>query len=232
MRLLKYIFFILLIIPVLNCQPEAKVKTKEEAKHIFAKFYVRYLQAEKELKAEASFKQGDTISTARSIVLQEANFEKNKMEIQNLGKSYGIRYSFRKAAPYSTQYDFEFGNEQIGIHKHTVQMEPITAFYIKEEIVKKTAGINLIWEGQALSKDQELVLLFTDEQNKAFPITVSGPTPSNSIALSSEKIASLSPGKGRLMVIKKQLIKTKETNFTKITEMEFYSNNLDIEIVK
>lgn len=230
MRLSKFFLFVALIFSIASCQSSIEPKTKQNAKHIFAKYYVRYLQTEKELKAEVSFKEGDTLATARSIVLNDVSFEKNKMKIQNLGKSHGIRYSVRKQSPYSQKYNFEYTSEHLGPLSHQLEMEPITDFSVKDGIVKKAEGMILQWEGAPLTKQQKLVLLFTDEQKKAVPIQISGPTTESQITIDAEKLDLLSVGKGRLMVVKKQLSQTKEQFFTKISEMEFYSNNQDIEI--
>ena len=69
-------------------------------------------------------------------------------------------------------------------------------------------------------------------ENKAFPIEFKGPTQRPEFFIPRIKTANLTTGKGKLMLVKKQLIESKENNLTKISEMEFYSNNIDIEVIE
>ena len=152
------------------------------------------------------------------------------MEVQNLGNNYGVRYSLRKKGPYSKEYEFKYSRNDLGQMSHTVGINPITDFSIREGAVSKKSGATLIWEGPALSKNQELVLFFTDEKKKAFPIQVKGPTSGSELFISAEMLSGLTDGKGQLMLIIKQLDQVDEKNFTKISEIEFYSGNADIEV--
>jgi hypothetical protein len=220
------------ILSMFSCQTDAVSEVPKKTKHIFAKHYVRYLQSDKELKAEVSFKQGDTLESARSILLTGVTFENEQMEIQNLGKNHGVRYSFRKTGPYSNQYEFKYTSDLLGQLSHTLKMSPITSFLIKEGAINKKSGATIVWEGDALDASQVLVLLFTDEQKKAFPIQVKGPTERSELFLPAEKLKDLAPGKGELMIVKKQFSNSSEKNITRISEIEFYSNNLDIEVVE
>ncbi|MFT5164993.1 MAG: hypothetical protein ACI8P3_000217 [Saprospiraceae bacterium] len=232
MRIIFPAILSILVFSTFNCKTDAVPEVPKKAKHLFAKHYVRYLQTEKELKAEVSFKQGDTLSKARSIVLANVTFENNQMDPQNLGKSYGIRYAFRKTGPYSDQYEFKYTSEQFGRLSHILKMSPITDFLIKEGMINKKSGATIVWKGDALAANQELVLLFIDEEKKAFPVQIKGPTERSELFLSTEKLKGLAVGKGNLMIVKKQLSESTENNLTKISEMEFYSNTLDIEVIE
>ena len=225
-------FFFILSLSIFGCKSDSVQEAPKKAKHIFAKYYVRYLQTEKELKAEVSFKEGDTLTHARSIVLTDVSFEGEQMEVQSLGGNYGVRYSFRKRGPYSRQYKFQYNSKDLGQLSHTLGIDPITDFLIKEGTINKKSGTTLIWKGDPLTENQEMILLFTDEKRKAFPVQIKGPSERAELFLPAEKISNLSIGKGKLMLIKKQLEQADENNFTKISEVEFYSNNIDIEVVE
>ncbi len=232
MKLVSYTIASIIIFSIFNCQADSKAESSASTKHIFAKYYVRYLQTEKELKAEAYFKEGDTLSKARSIVLANVIFENTPMEAQNLGKNYGLRYAYRKNGPYRKQYEFKYKDEELGQFSHFLDMSPITDFLIKEGSISKKAGTTLVWKGDPLTDNQELILLFTDQDKKAFPIQISGPTDRTEVFIPNEKITDLSLGEGKLMIVKKQVIESQETNFAKISEMEFYSNKISVDIVE
>lgn len=232
MKIILSICLFLLVGITVSCTSETKTVPPKKTQHIYAKYYVRYLQTEKELKAEVSFKEGDTLETARSIVLNQVNFEDNPMEVQNLGKNYGIRYGFRKKGPHRQTYQFSYSGEQMGEQVHEIGMSPITEFLIKEGAISKTSGMTLVWQGEALTKNQEMILLFTDEERKAFPVQIKGPSERTEVVLSAEQIAGLSLGKGRLMLVKKQFEQSRTAQATKVSEIEFYSNQLDIAVVE
>lgn len=232
MKLVSTIIACFSVLFILSCQTDSKPDVPKKAKKIHAKYYVRYLQAEKELKAEVSFKEGDSLATARSIVLTNVTFENAPMKVQDLGKVHGVRYASRKTGLYRDQYQFNYTSDQFGSLGHSIKMAPITDFSFREKKIKKGSGALLSWDGPPLEDNQELILLFTDEQKKAFPIQVNGPTQKSEVFLPSKKTALLSAGKGQLMLVKKQLSKSTEDNFSKISEMEFYSKNLDIEVVE
>ncbi len=231
MRLLITSLATISILFTLGCKSDSKVEAPKETKHIFAKYYVRYLQTEKELKAEVSFKEGDSLATARSIVLTDVTFEEEPMNVQNLGKTHGIRYVSRKTGLYKDQYTFNYNGDQLGSMSHAVKMNTITDFKLKDNKIDKKTGGTLIWQGKPLQKNQELILLFTDEQKKAFPLQIKGPSDKTEIKLSAKDLIGLTSGKGQLMLVKKQISQSKEDNFSKISEMEFYSNHIDIEVV-
>jgi len=232
MRIVIAVCLFLFVGILFTCKSESKPVPPKVTKHLFAKYYVRYLQTEKELKAEASFKEGDTLETARSIVLDQVLFDHNPMDVQNLGKNYGVRYGFRKKGPHSQSYEFRYSSQQIDEEVHEVSMSTITDFLIKEGPISKTNGMTLVWQGEPLNKQQEMVLLFTDEQRKAFPIQIQGPSERAEVVISPKQIEGLSLGNGRLMLVKKQFEQLKTKRFTKVSEMEFYSNQLDIEVVE
>jgi len=208
MRIIVIAAFFFSMITIFSCKPEAKPTPPKKASHLFAKYYIR------------------------SIVLTEVNFEGEPMEVQNLGKSYGVRYSFRKRGPYRGSYEYKYKGNQIGQSSHAIKMSSITDFSIKENTISKSEGATLMWQGEPLDKNQEIDLLFTDEKNKAFSLKFVGPTSKTEINLKAEKIAGLSTGSGKLMLIKKQFEKIEETNSTKISEIEFYSNQLEINVKK
>jgi len=230
---MKFLISSLVSISILltfGCQSDSKIETSKKTTHIFAKYYVRYLQTEKELKAEVSFKEGDSLATARSIVLTNVTFEGEPMNVQNLGKTHGVRYGSRKTGLYKDQYEFKYNGDQFGTLGHTIKMNPITDFELKEDKINKASGGTLIWQGKPLQKNQELILLFTDEQKKAFPLQIKGPSEKPEIKLTAQELTGLTPGKGQLMLVKKQISQSEEDNFSKISEMEFYSKHIDIPI--
>ncbi len=232
MKIFTISFLSIFILFVSACESDKKAEISNSKDHFFVRSYVRYLQTEKELKAEISFKKGDTLKTAVPVILDEVIFEGEKVSPQNLGKSYGVRYDFRKRGPYRDQYEFNFRGGPIEQTSHILKMNPITEFLIKEGTINKKEGMTINWKGEALNKDQQMVLLFTDEQKKAFPIKLKGPTQKPEVFIPRIKTKNLTTGKGKLMLIKKQFTETKEGNLTKVSEIEFYSNNLDIEVIE
>ena len=148
---------------------------QEKPNHLFAEFFVRYLQAEKELKAHVSFYEGDTVKTAvPKSFAGGATFQGHSMEARNLPGGT-IRYIYEQLGTYADTFQFRFKDDFGQNRIIPVAMTPIDSFAVQGGQASRSAGMSLFARGGQLNQGESMVLLFSDEDQKASTIMLTGP---------------------------------------------------------
>lgn len=212
------------------CQPNEKTN-HSTAKPVFINYEVRYLEQEKELRALAYFKEGDSLEVATSKTFSNINFQGSAMENQNLGER-GVRYILNRKGPYSSNLDFGYKNDAGVPITYDLTMPEVGEFLIKDGIISKNKGATITWKGEALDASQSLVFMFTDKDNKASSTSIKGPTSLSEVFIPSKKLADLTPGKGQLYLVKKQVQNTTDENQTILSVVEYYTSSIDITTIE
>ena len=96
--------------------------------------------------------------------------------------------------------------------------------------ISKANGMTLIVRGGLLEKDESLVLLFSDTNNRASTVTVNGPSNSIEHFIPPTNLANLTLGSGKLYLVKKKDEVVEEKRSKTISSIEFYSKTIDVEI--
>ncbi len=225
----KTIFFFLVLVFCYAC--ESDVPQKQSPQTIFAELFVRYLQNESALKTEATFKEGKDASTATwkeftDGVKLDGQFMKFKNHKDKL-----MRYQLKSRNKYAGQYTFEVADQTLKDFKVTLGMTDIKNFQVDNPIIPKK-GMRLSWDGDALQEDEKLVLLFSDENNKAYSCTITGPTPKSEKQISPAILPDMIPGKGQLYLVKKKQVQQNGKNQQVNGNIEFYTNSKEIVVGK
>ncbi|MCO6479762.1 MAG: hypothetical protein J5I94_24205 [Phaeodactylibacter sp.] len=212
------------------CRDEAP---REAPKHLFGEFFVRYLQAERELKAHASFFEGDTIETAVAKAFAGgASFQDTDMEARNLPGGT-IRYTFEKAGmEYADTFRFRFRDDFGQRQEILAAMAPIDTFTIRDGRASRSAGMHLYARGGKLGRGESMVLLFNDENNKAATIMLTGPSAGEEYRIPAAKVETLSPGKNTLYLVKKKRVVERGDSLSTLADIEFYTNTIEVEVVE
>lgn len=200
---------------------------KQEEQILFARYDIRYLQQERHLRAQVSFSLGDSLTRVAKD-FSTVRVEGKPMERRNL-KTNGIRYQYEKNQDYQTPLKFrmiEKDNREIFF---TAEMAPIDSFYIDGPI-EKSKNLQFSWVGAPLKANEQLVLLFTDQQNKATSQTLNGPTDQSTSTIPTKYLSELSPGKGQLYLVKKQWINQRKDQVQSESLVEYYTKSIDIEV--
>lgn len=199
---------------------------------LFEEYYVRYLEAEKELKAYATFLEGDSLKNAKpKIFFGGVAFQNSGMEVRNLPKGV-VKYRIKNdQVSYNNPFTFKYRNEEGETVEERLKMKPLGDFFVKDPI-SLSKGMTLVINDGSLSEDEQLILLFSDEKNRAFSIPIMGPTDQIAYGLTSNQIKNLSEGKGQLYLVKKQNKLREENNRIISSNIEFYSKTLEIYIEK
>ncbi len=210
--------------------PDTAVDVPTVTGPIIERYYVRFLEKSREMRAEAMYYEGASLKRAKNITMQAVYFRDFKMNAQDLGNGRGIRYAYRTKVPYNSNFKFQYQNHQGESTTRNFELAGISDFVIREGDIKRTKGATLEWQGEALKEGQSLVILFTDAEQKASSVTVEGPTTLPEIALSSEQLSNLSPGIAKLNLVKKQNYNRKEEGRLILESLEYYTNAIKVEV--
>jgi len=233
-RLMRPIFFYVLVaFSIFACQSGPKPAPNRQ----FLDCYIRVLEAEKEVLAEA---------TMLSIPLK-ANpsqpAEKTPVEIPS-----GIRYqgspmsarpgaglTYAKVFPgeFVQDHTFSWDDKEQKRHTFTFKMNQIKNFSLGATKLSNNKPAQFTWEGGPLERGEALVLMWENpKENLTVPMEfiVQG---SLSIAdLPAAKMKELSPGTWSLYVVRKKLVKFSQDGIDAQAIMEFYSNTINVNITQ
>ena len=225
------LLFLSLTILFLNACQSTDSKNKTTEKSLFINYEVRYLEQEKEMRALAYFKEGDTLTNAKPKAFSNVSFQNSAMDQQNLGER-GFRYALNRKGPYSANLDFGYHNDEGMPVKYDLSMPEVGTFSIKEGQIQKSKGATIAWSGEPLDASQSLVFMFTDQNNKAYSISIKGPTKSSEFFIIPNDLSKLTNGEGQLYLVKKQVKRSKEQNRSILSVVEFYTSTIDIKTVE
>ncbi len=221
---LKYIFFIGLLFFIGSCASEATSDSTVPDKNdqqLYADFFIRFLTTENALKAEAQFKEGLNKTNAIPKEFPDAvQFDGLDMKLKKI-KSQLLRYSSEQRKMYQGKHKFGLTNEGEK-YEVSIQMSPIKNFDV-EQPLRVGDGIDISWEGDPLRKNESIVLLFTDKNNKASSYTINGPTNGNNSKVPAAKSPKLESGNGQLYLVKKQEVVGKNNNLDYKSNVEYYT---------
>lgn len=227
-------FLLFGIFPLIFCATFGSCKNQtqdtDSSPTLFADFYVRYLHDEKLTKAEVSFREGSSDSTAVSKDFEEVIFFGRPMEAIDLGPERGIRFSIEFPENYPGTYIFEFGDQKDSKKKFSMEMGPLSGFGF-EGPLSKSKGANLKLEGPVPGKGESLILLFSNEKNQTGVVEIPKIDGRTSFQLRPEALISLSPGKNRVYLVKKKLEYSQANKMNTSALIEYYSSVREVEVL-
>jgi len=205
-----------------------------EARHkLYVDYYLRYLQSEKQLKVEASFREGIHIDSAKNIEPEGSVFLENIQLLPYRISSDNLRYQKEFNRVFEDEYNFKFvDDKEQSIINHPIQISSIDNFSIEENTGSKSTGFNITWEGDTLQENEELLVLLTDSKNKASSYIMEGPSSKKSCTFPTTRMDGLNTGKGFLYLVKKQKSFVEKEEMSIKTLAEFYSDKVDINITE
>ncbi|AEE50120.1 hypothetical protein [Haliscomenobacter hydrossis] len=205
-------------------------ETKEALPKQTVDLFVRYLQPEKEYKAEAILLEGDSLPLAKSIRFANGirfiDKEMNETQVtENL-----LRYSTQFGGEYASQASFVFRDKSGNTYTIPLSMEPLGD--IEVTMPSEPDGqMNLnISSGGVLKPDENLVLVLTDRSGQASTVTIEGPSTSGTYALSMVLFGNPVKGNAELYLVKKQLRNEQKGKLTVHLVEELYSASLVVKV--
>lgn len=198
---------------------------------IFEDYFIRYLSQEEQLKAQAVFATGDSIKAITPFVpLGGVAFLGSGMEMRKISDDL-IRYDQEMNAAYQKSFKFRYKNTAGEFNSYEFSMTPVEDFFLKND-VSKSNGFDMVINGGLLSEQETIVLIFSDSENIASSHSIEGPTNDITYHIPPDAFKNLTPGKGKLYLVKKinkaESLENREIH----AEIEFYSKDLDIIITE
>ncbi len=224
-------FFALVLFLLAGSCRETGSMPQKPAEKLFIDFFVRYLAEESQLKAQASFSEGVSPDESRpKQITGGVSFQNSGMQERNL-QSKVIRYELERESEYIGDFPFQFKADDGKQKAYNLKMTPIKDFFLKGDI-SISKGMTLVVNGGLIKANEQLVLLFSDEENRAYSITLTGPAKTIEFTLSPEQTAALRPGPGKLYLVKRQDNQEENEEISLVSSIEFYTPAIDIEVVE
>lgn len=230
-RIMRLLLITSLLLGCLCCSPERELSEEQQAEKLYAEYYIRYLQDKKQLKAEATFKRSIDVDSARSIEPNGSIFLQNVQLTPVRIDKRNLRYQKEFNRVFEPEYNFKFVDDDEQVINHNIKMTSIPKFSIESNIGSKANGINIQWEGENLKKNEQLIILLSDANDKTSSFVIEGPTSKSSCVFPSTRMDALSNGKGYLYLVKTQKTEVEKEDMLIHTVVEYYSDKMNIEIV-
>lgn len=176
------------------------LNNKSHAPKLSVDLYVRYLADNAEFMAQATFKEGDTIETARPKTMPGGvAFQHSGMEERDM--SGLVRYEVKRRGPFNPPFTFSFNNEKGEKDNIEVVVNPIDSFYVKGEAVK-TKGLTIGLKASSISPEETLIALFSDQAGQSASLNFAGPFESGELFIPGSTLAALQPGKLQVYLVR------------------------------
>ncbi|MBR9919879.1 MAG: hypothetical protein GYB31_03510 [Bacteroidetes bacterium] len=215
---MKYCLPLLCLLLLQACASE--VQNNKEP--LTANFYMRYLADGQEYKAEATFLK-NTDGTQEAVEMKGGvSFQGSAMGKRVLSDQI-IRYQYENSGTFPEKITFACKRESAEPWiNFELKMIPVRRFNLPDTIGTANPAPLILPDGP-LTAEEELVLIFSDPQNKAQSITLAGPSEGNSILLPVNQITKLGKGINTIYLVKKQRQKINKEGIDATVELEYYS---------
>jgi hypothetical protein len=207
-------------------------ETKQKRKPITVDLFVRYLQPERQYKAEAVVYEGDSLATAQTRSLPGGLIFMNQgLNARQLGENK-LRHDITFIANYEANAAFRFRDDDKLDHVVAINMSPIIDFKVASP-AKLNGILSIQLEDQLLGQKEALVVLLTDSHNQSYSVTLQGPAVSKNFDVPLSAFGVVNPGKADLYLVKKQIQNDLSKDRLRIhTLAEFYTKSIAIELVR
>lgn len=228
MKIKNIPLLLFVLISIFSCQSETKNKPDQPT--TFGNFYVRYMEAEKRIKATVDFDYGKNQKEATSLKIENGVFFHNaNMKERNIQK-IGWRYNYELDGEFSDNFKFRFTEPSNGKMNYNVKINPIQKISIPNGI-SKSKGMTVNWKGTPLAKNESLVFLIKGKKGNPIHFELKGETLNSQIKVPIENLKALDLGKVKIEIVRKQFLKSEESNFVAQCNTEFYALETDATVI-
>lgn len=190
--------------------------------------YVRYLADTKQIRAEASYKEG-------SPDLQ-ATAPKNGIKYQNLDMALkphqGLTFQKTGAMDFLNKQRFNWADKSGKAYQFEMNMEAIEEYSFANEPLSVKKPVLFRWKGEGLQRGEVLVFLWErigDGETVKMEIYQDIRDPE--IKFTASKIAELKPGKWKLYLVRKKMVKENVDGVDATGILEYYSKTDTLEVI-
>ena len=193
--------------------------------------YCRYDQEEGRIKAEAIFREGDSLMTAKPVVFQSGvSFIGSGMETHELPGG-SVRYELDRTIELPSELPLFFKSPTGEEKTVLLPLNPVKAFSFADATLSTFGGFTLKFDGKPLSEGEKLLLIFTDANHQHLQLDIPGPHPGQEINVAPGKIT-LSPGPAQVYLVRTNLHRFQDGPFNMNLQTEYYTRSREVEVVK
>ena len=223
---MRNIFSLAILLHLFACQNSSPSSFTPK---IFAKYYVRYLESEQFIKAEAQFSEGDSLQNAQPIYLEKSpKFQGIEMGQKPLKKEQ-IKYNFENVGEYPK--DFKFTSEDKKAPKEiSIGVLPIKDFLVNDCSLKN--GLEIEFSEIPIIDNQQIIIFIKDSKGASIFFEIDYATAQKNLKFSFRDSQNLQIGTGQLLMIKKEHKTIQQDNFVIESILEYYSKGQEITIVE
>lgn len=208
---------------------EKKEKSAQEAGH-FVEVLVQFLNPEGEYKARLMFFEGDSLSTARPLKVEDGVRFQGQPMWEKARDASAFRYERILPGPYQARQIFEYTDRKGKEQQISLKMDPLADFSL-ESPLRKSTGSTLSLKNGSLEADESLLLLFTDEKGASFYVEKNGPAKESTLPLSVQELQAIPPGNYEVYLVKKQARSTTGKGHTVFSVIEYYSSVKEVRVI-
>jgi hypothetical protein len=203
--------------------PQKEVSESSSFKNI--RYYLRYMQANKELQVDVNFK-ADTAVRINGPVLLNGK----KMPLKRIPGIALLYRSVLKPVLLDTLYTFECQLKANTMYKETITVPAFKNVRLDKKTISQDNGGGFIWEGSNLTKNDALLIIYTDATGKTFKQNHIGGTVGNRLPFKGKQLAQFALGEGSILVIRKRTTVQRKQQTTIIKTSEIYSQPIPFEL--
>ncbi len=225
MRLMFFLIFSAFTIAACQNAPEEK---------LLADYKVRYIASSQNLTIQAKYK---TVIKGK----KEVSF-KPALGVGVLGKTMEYKsmqgvapdyYSYDHRTKFPDKIAFQFEDNQHQFVEQSINFKPISSIQIKEKVIRPDSGFTLVWQGDTLRKDEELVILLEIGGETVLKLSKVGQSYGKKVYIRREQLENLQPGKGTITLVQKRYQRyPTESSVSGSYILEYYHLPIETEVKK
>lgn len=219
---MKHIFFLILsALAFSSCQTTAPAPKRS------FECYVRFLEPETRVHAEATLREGDTVPLA--IQLPGGIFYQSK-EMKLMTEPF-VSYRVDKTSGFDQTHAFTWKDEKEQSHQFEMQLSPIGQFGFGTKTLSRQQPATMRWQGAPLTKGETLVFLWENAKlRKTVPMEIIQISGEPSVEFPAVKIAELDPGQWTYYLVRKKLTKADAGGVAASGVIEYYTKSDTVQV--
>lgn len=232
MRLTYFLsaFLCLMGISLNSCQQDTG--PEQTGPSTYANLFVRYIAPQGQLKVTAAFREGDSIATARPVeVLGGVTYQGQQLEARRL-PGQQVRYLLDTRSPFAKEHRFQFKAADGTAQEVTLELSPIDSFSIIGGTASLSEGMQLYIKDERIEDGESIVLLFSDENNKATTITLTNPAVQDTFPIAAMRLRKLQPGPHQVYLVKKQHQEIDLKGAKAAADIEYYTAEQPFNVIE
>lgn len=219
---MKHIFFF-----ILTALAFSACKTADKPKKYSFDCYVRFLETEGLLRAEATLREGD-VNPQPVEVPGGIAYQRKQMTLR---QAPGFTYKTETAGGFELKNAFSWKDEKGASHEFEMQLSPVTGFGFGSKTISRRKPAAFRWEGAPLAKGEVMVFLWENAAlGKTVPMEIYNTGGAPAIDFPAAQLAKLDPGRWTLYLVRKKLTKSDANGVPASGIIEYYTKTDTIEV--